>query len=358
MSGLDRLLQTKSREPKKSRIESLEEIFTDQFFGLDLDQELVNLAGFCTYLKTYDRVGATELPIPKIYSIIAPDQASQGIGSLWLGLNQADKSLKLRTLERRELALTELPSKFDAIAMNPPYLSHRLMPEEIRAFLKRNYESSQYDLYAAFIELALRKLAEGGRLATICQQSFLTVQRYDRLRQLVMQESAIDGVVQLGSGVFSTKAGEKVNNAIVVLEKRGICASDHTKCWRILSRENKIDAETKGIDSLPARLVPVATSHALFAHIPKSPLAFWAPAEILTLFAIIPLCPTSIQESSAPTVCSLATTISSLGVSIALRKISLSTTFHTTKAEDISGTTPHRCDCFGKMGGLRSEPTD
>ncbi len=70
-----------------------------------------------------------------------------------------------------------------------------------------------------FVELSLNLLKENAKASLICQQSVLSISRFAPLRKLIEQESKIETLVQLGSGSFPTRPGEKVNNAIITLRK-------------------------------------------------------------------------------------------------------------------------------------------
>src|SRR4030095_5521761 len=116
---------------------------------------------------------------------------------------------------RSSLRESLLNRQFDIIVTNPPYLSHRLMPPRISSLLKSHYQSGHFDLYSAFLLLAMRLLAPGGRLGMICQQSFMSIQRYAGLRAQLTERCELESLVQLGAGVFAARGGEKGNNAII-----------------------------------------------------------------------------------------------------------------------------------------------
>ncbi len=279
------LLAEKFEEEKE---EALKMIFEEQLFGLEVDERVAELARLALYFEARDQVGLIDLPIPAIHTF-GDSEASRSIGSLQLGADphqsSANRFLHSGSETPECSASRLLPSAFDAIAMNPPYLGHRTMPYSIRDFLAKHYQNSQYDLYAAFLELGLRLLKPGGRLAAICQQSVLTIQRYQPLRETIIETAHIESVAQLGAGVFATKGGEKTNTAVLTLRKRGGKVTEDVRCWQLLTSEEKSKAEATGINDLPPKLINRDDADALARALPQSPFSFWAPKEILQLFS-------------------------------------------------------------------------
>ncbi|MBS2000222.1 MAG: N-6 DNA methylase [Cyanobacteria bacterium SZAS LIN-5] len=258
-----------AKQSQTSQEEALEQIFEQQLFGLDVDSGLVDLAKLALYLEARDSCASFIEIAPAKISLAGDSERACTIGSLLLGAS---------------VQLPGIPQQFDAIAMNPPYLGHRIMPQMIRDFLKAEFPDSQYDLYAAFLELGLRLLKPGGRLAAICQQSVLTIQRYQSLREAMMQTANVEAIAQLGSGVFATKGGEKTNTAIITLRKKDNQQASDVRCWQLLTKEEKALAESNGLSNIAPRLVSRAEADAQAQYLPQAPYSFWAPPEILRLF--------------------------------------------------------------------------
>lgn len=278
--ALRKLVELKKR---KSVSAALSEVLENQLFALDLDQQLIELAQLAVYLESRDLVGIVDLPISNIHSFVGSEEA-RAIGSLQLASLSSAAQIEL-SLNNNGAKPRQLPRQFDAIAMNPPYLGHRTMPPTIRSFLKSEFPSSQYDLYAAFLELGLRLLKPDGKLSAICQQSVLTIQRYESLRATIMQTADLETVAQLGSGSFATKGGEKTNTAIVTFRKQGKSKAGDVRCWQLLTRNDKLIAESAGIKQLPLTSITRDDAKLLAKVLPKTPFAYWAPQEILHLFS-------------------------------------------------------------------------
>jgi len=252
----------------QNKVEAVHHILDRQLFGLDIDETMIELANFAIYLDARKFSPSESFPLPHFYTICSAQSGASSLGTLWLACNENLENVSLRRLDQLMMPLKNIPQKFDAIAMNPPYLSHRSIPEDVAALLAKHYPDSRYDLYAAFLELAVQLLAPAGRLATICQQSFLTVQRYHGLRGKILNQAKLKSVVHLGAGAFATKDGEKVNNAIVVIEFSNKDATDQIHCRRILTANEKLSAEALGIMHLSAQIISREDCETLFHLIP------------------------------------------------------------------------------------------
>ena len=135
---------------------------------------MIELAAFALYLECRALTGSlAELPLPHLFVVSSTTGGADAIGSLWMGSTESTKLKACSPISDNSDCAQMISPRFDAIVANPPYLSHRMMPESISAFLKTHYQSSQYDLYAAFLSMGMKLLAPHGRMAMICQQSFL-----------------------------------------------------------------------------------------------------------------------------------------------------------------------------------------
>lgn len=256
-----------------------------QVVGCDIDPFLVKMAGFSTYLFALDRCGIAELPLPRLVCISETETASSiSRGALLLGCDEREKAV-LTTIDDMSGPCQELlPDCFDAIATNPPYMSHRSMPPPIKELLSKYYQTARYDLYTGFLELSNRLLKPAGRLAMICQQSFLSITRFEEFRRELFGQCQPSIVIQLGPGAFAAKTGEKANNAIVVLQKKDdFHEATSLSGLRILSRTEKELAEREGLARYLSEHGQRAQLEAL-SQISGQPLSFWCPDEIAALF--------------------------------------------------------------------------
>jgi len=288
------MLVNKKRATGSTAEEAMKAVLSDQLYGLEIDGALSEHSSFALYLAARQQMTeAIPLPLPNIFTFTTRHDDKtrknqnecwqQSAGSLWLGVDKPPDTLALDHFGTT-IDLDRLPSVYSLIATNPPYLSHRLMPDPVSSFLKEHYPAAQYDLYAAFLSLSQRLLHENGRLAVICQQSFLTIQRYQKLRSELMESLTMRAIVQLGPGAFDAKSGEKANNAIIVWQKCRPGDNDVIRCWQLLDSNNKRLAQEAGLVNLPPTEVEAAHATALFSSVVSAPFTFWCPREISSLF--------------------------------------------------------------------------
>ncbi len=268
------------------RLTVLSEILEHRLFGLDIDETVLSQAAFSLYLVCRELEPTAPLPIPHLYTFEsrAPHlKEEETFGSLLLGLSEPPDKMRLRRIDGRRVELNCLPRQFSRIATNPPYLSHRSMPQALARFLRNHYSGRHYDLYAAFLELSIRLMEPGARMSMICQQSFLTIQRYEQLRRELLERTQILTVAHLGPGAFASRAGEKVSNAIITLERNDEHLSQ-SPAIKIFKAASLKEAEERGIDNLPQQSLTQQSMRTLASLIPSNPLALWCPEEIALLF--------------------------------------------------------------------------
>lgn len=267
---VEALKERRVRLSQLSSEEALTKILADELFGCDLDKQVVEIAGFSIYLACRDLAPIVELPLPQIFYF------EGGVGSLCLA--SSEDSVKMFSLTGHEVSQPR--RKYSAVITNPPYLSHRLMPKELSLYLKQNFHAGRFDLYAAFLELCMRLTSDGGVLALICQQSFMSITRYEQLRKKLLEEFSLKTIVQLGSGVFASRKGEKVSNAIVIAQLKN--DGGKTEGFRILNEQEQVLAQIDGIRKLPK----FENYQKAFEKFPGKQFGFWCPDEILRLFEL------------------------------------------------------------------------
>ncbi len=274
---------------KETVVTALKSLFAEKLIGLDIEQNLLKLSGFALYLLAHDTLAQffnasdaagesfIDLSLPQLFLIEGTG------GSLQLG-GTRDASMfeliDLIDLEGARRKASELPTKYAQIIMNPPYLSTRTMDGTTASYLKRQYPDCAGDLYTAFIELAIRMLAPGGRLATIVQQSFLSIRRYRNFRMRLVEQCHITSCITLGHGSFSSRPGEKVNSALLTLKLKDNLVARLT---------NTLVYGQTGIEFLtsPQNLHSTNEVDALniVRQISGNPFAFDCPKELAGLFA-------------------------------------------------------------------------
>lgn len=120
--------------------------------------------------------------------------------------------------------------RFAAIVGNPPYVSIRELAKcrtsAAVSDLRERFTTARgnFDLYVLFIERALQWLQPGGRLGFIIPNKWATLDYAQQLREMLLQETTLEQIVDLSSLRVFPQAGTYPQ--IITLEKRRASA-DH-----------------------------------------------------------------------------------------------------------------------------------
>ena len=114
------------------------------------------------------------------------------------------------------LALTE---KYHALVMNPPYMGGGKMNSVLSKYVKDNYEEGKADLFSVFMQMGMKRLVDGGKMAQINMQSWMFLSSFEKLRDIFLHNYIIDSMLHLGTRTFDELSGEVVQNTAFVLTK-------------------------------------------------------------------------------------------------------------------------------------------
>ncbi|MCX6923847.1 MAG: Eco57I restriction-modification methylase domain-containing protein, partial [Verrucomicrobia bacterium] len=149
---------------------------------------------------------------------------------------------------------------FDAVIGNPPYVRQESL-SDFKAYFETHYEAFDgvADLFAYFMEKAVKLLAPGGRFSYIVSSSFLRTTYAEPLRQVLKKKAAMLRIVDFGGlPVFAN-------------------AKDTYVCIPLLAKEPQLHrVEVSRVDSLDIRDVGrhVAAHHFTIPHDRLSPEAW------------------------------------------------------------------------------------
>ena len=112
------------------------------------------------------------------------------------------------------LALTE---HYHALVMNPPYMGGGKMNSVLSKYVKDNYEAGKADLFSVFMQMGMERLVDGGKMAQINMQSWMFLSSFEKLRTQFLKDYNIDNMLHLGPRTFDELSGEVVQNTAFVL---------------------------------------------------------------------------------------------------------------------------------------------
>lgn len=258
------------REEAYSRREAVDEIFTKNLLGIDIDLRAKQLATFALLLKACQKdasfadahclprvLTVPDMPhlvqdpqgyLPHFFLGSATEDATKELCAAWEDIRHADVlgsiiKFNISDSTRRQVKeavehwrkqdfispgiqaglpimdfILALTDSYNAIVMNPPYMSTS-KDEVLKKYAVSNYPDSKTDLCTVFMDVAIDRLVDGGRYGMINMQSWMFLTSFESLRMRIVEELMIESLLQLGARTFDELSGEVVQNAVFIISK-------------------------------------------------------------------------------------------------------------------------------------------
>jgi hypothetical protein len=196
------------------------EILTDNLFGVDVNEESIEITKLSLWIKTARR--------GKVLDSLS--------GSIRVGDSLIEDS-NFAYLDHAFTWETAFPGVFaeggfDVVLGNPPYVRMEFL-KLLKPYLEKRYEvvSDRADLYCYFYERGLRLLKPGGRLGYISSNTFFKTGSGKPLREYLLKEATIESVVDFGD--LQVFEGVTTYPAILTM-KRGAAPKGHElRFWKV-----------------------------------------------------------------------------------------------------------------------------
>ena len=221
------------------------QILINNLFGVDIDQQAVEVTRFSLSLKALEDTRREELYEERslFKETVLPDLndnvkcGNSLIGPDYFSGKMFTDSEELRRINpfdwQREFSAIFSSGGFDAVIGNPPYIRIQTLkesnPEQVK-YLKEKYRaagSGNYDIYVVFVEKGLDLLNQSGRLGFILPHKFFNSQYGASLRGVISEGKYLSHVVHFGDQqVFD---GASTYTALMFLDKSGCDQCDFVK---------------------------------------------------------------------------------------------------------------------------------
>lgn len=258
-------------------------LLADHLFGIDIDFNAVEVARFSLMVRLLEDEVRDTLPSPA--RAILPD----------LGVNIAHGNTLVRAIPPAapegaeeitrplDLAQVGLPTDFDLIVGNPPYMSTENMRRYDRLefdYVREHYDTAhqQFDKYFLFVEFAIKHLTDGGVLGVVIANKWMIVEAAAKLRPLLRSQVNLRRLINF--------------RHVQVFEDKEIYV-----CSLVAKRAEGADFEYGEPDSL-SHFVGGSSLHRMLTqqHLPKDDRAAW----VLPADANEELVLTRIRQNSIP----------------------------------------------------------
>lgn len=183
------------------------------------------------------------------------------------------------------IALTE---NYHALVMNPPYMGGGKMNSVLSKYVKDNYEEAKADLFSVFMQMGMERLVNGGKMAQINMQSWMFLSSFEKLRKQFLTIYNIDNMLHLGPRTFDELSGEVVQNTAFVLSKHEPTKQGGTY-YRLVEGKNCADKEHLFLSHINDnedgnRIYYPNVEQLNFGKIPGYPIGYWISPKIQEIF--------------------------------------------------------------------------
>ena len=278
-----------------------EKILTHNLYGIEIDERAGELAAFALTMKArakqrrffrkpiqpnicvldnihfddgelkdyMDFVGRDLFTAP-LHTTLRQFEEADNFGSL-IRPDVTDVAGMLQTLEAKDVsgqlflsdthkkvlqALQQadyLSPKYHVVIANPPYMGSRRMNGQLTTWSKENYpncwDRGESDLYAMFIDLAVRLTLQGGATAMITMQGWMFTSSFEMFRSSLLEDSSLVSALHLGARAFDSIAGQVVSTVAFVFQAKSL-KSRLSYFFRLTSGKNEASKEQLFLENI------------------------------------------------------------------------------------------------------------
>jgi type I restriction-modification system DNA methylase subunit len=202
------------------------EILENNIFGVDLNEESVEIAKLSLWLRTAQRgrkLSSLTNNIKCGNSLIDDVQIAGNKAFNW----------------QENFPKVFAKGGFDVVIGNPPYVGRSsFMDDKTKFFIKHNYTSSEgkFELYQLFIEKCFNLCkCKSALISLITPQTWLSILQANKLRKLVFENNELEKLLFLGKNIFQ---GASVDSLIFIIHK-GV----ENQCIKVFDKQYFINNE-------------------------------------------------------------------------------------------------------------------
>jgi len=188
-----------------------------------------------------------------------------------------ESALRLQTMVEVAEALAQ---KYDVVVTNPPYLGSGRFSPKLDEYAKKYYSNEKADLSMVMLKHSIESFAKtNGFVSFITTSSWMFLSSFEKIRNFLFSNTAIDSLVDFGTELFEGKVG---HNPIVSWVMRSSKLKAKFKAIRLVdycySRRDEKESEF-----FKEKNYFVANQND-FNKISGSPVAYWASENFIKIF--------------------------------------------------------------------------
>lgn len=254
-------------------------------FGLDELDFLVTKDGdryaeeaFWNQFRDADTLGALIQPDPE-----RTKHAESVLAAIDIGTNDAIHERTLELARKTVVQAETLSRKYSVATANPPYMGSNNMNARLADFVKGAYPGGRQDLYGCFVLRAMNFVLQGGFVAKIIGDTWMSIYSFQELRTDILNGHSFNSFVHLAD--VSNHPDVFGANAAFVLSMTN-SPGRHAPFVRLtpLNEQEKRLRLIKAISD-PDCEWRFAASSDDFTTVPGSPIAYWLSQPMRNAFA-------------------------------------------------------------------------
>lgn len=227
-------------------------------------------------------------------SLIVPVLKDAGELGRVIAEKQFENNLFLRDVHERVRTAVRmadyLSPKYHVVIANPPYMGGKGMNGKLAEFSKAKYPDSKADLFAMFMERALRMSLGRGMMAMINMQSWMFLASFEKLRTKLLADATILSMAHLGERAFDTISGSVVSTTAFILENARH-ARQKGEFIRLVTGGSEAEKSSMLVNAINNRSCGwlFKASAADFERVAGSPISYWLSSKVMECFELPPL---------------------------------------------------------------------
>ena len=179
-----------------------------------------------------------------------------------------------------EVALV-LTQQYAAVVANPPYMGQKSMNGALKDYVNKHYPMTKSDLFAVFMEVCLALDKQNGLMGMINQHSWMFLSSYEKYREHLLLNYAIESMLHLGPRTFEELSGEVVQSTTFVLNN-SIPKNAKADYYRLVDYKSNTEKEKQFLQHTNFHPNIPQTN---FEKIPGNPISFWIKEKMLAHFS-------------------------------------------------------------------------